>query len=330
LRLLIGIIAVLIALDSLRADQVDSDPLLPIIVSPASKPAKIPTKTPKPAPPAAKSPSKTAVEIDREKLQVVVRGSFLGTSGLVELGATANRRKKFLAVILLEVRPTEIARAMKTLGVRSGKVPVVNPRAITATKPEGRKVDLLVEWEAIAAGKPVQRRARLEEFFWDRSTDRKLPESPWIYAGSSVVKGGKSDFEIFVADLSGSVATINRMDSSSLFYYGGNLPPTAARQSNPQLKPRAGTPCRLVIQVLAEAEPKTVQPKVTEPAAEKFPATEPPADQSNPAAKPDDGQGQQKPPQKQSEATEPKKPQDDVKKTETPQPEEPAVPAPLR
>ncbi|NIA22246.1 MAG: hypothetical protein GWP05_09865 [Anaerolineaceae bacterium] len=348
MRLLIGIIVVLIAVDSLRADQADGDPLLPIVVRPESRPVKSPAerpaKTPKPASTAAKSPKKTAIEIDREKSRLVVRGSFLGTSGLVELGATTNRRKKFLAVILLKARPSEIARAMKALGAQPGKVPVINPRATTATRPEGRKVDLLVEWEAMAAGKPIQRRARLEEFFWDRSTDRTLPESPWVYAGSSVVKGAESDFEIFVADLSGSVATINRMDSSSLFYYGGNLPPAAARRANPQLKPRAGTPCRLVIQVLAEPEPP--EPKATEPAAEKIPADQPPAEEIPAIEPPADSQGQQESPQKEPQATEPEntpdggkdqKPttptpaQGDDKKPETPEPKEPAAaPASLR
>ena len=333
MKLLIGIIVVLIAADSLPANGPDSDPLLPIMRGPEAKPAEPAAGKPKSVAPADKPPTKTtqppsaaAVEIDKEKLRLVVRGSFLGTSGLVELGATSSRRKQFLAVILLDAQPSEIARAIEDLGVQPGKVPVADPRTMTATRPEGRKVDLLVEWKTTVLGKTVQRQVRLEEFFWDRSKDKQLPESPWVYAGSSIIRGPEFDFAIFVADLSGSVATINRMDTSSLFYYGGELPPTVARRANPQLKPRAGTSCRLVIQVLADARPKADQPPEKSPASESSPAetheTEPPTDESPTAVEPTDVEPDPKPTEPKPEATEPSGPQDNDND------QEPAVPIP--
>jgi len=353
LKLLIGIIVVLIAADSLPADGTDSDPLLPIMRRPEAKPAGPAAGKPKsvapadnPATQATQPPRAAAVEIDKEKSRLVVRGSFLGTSGLVELGATSSRRKQFLAVILLDTQPSEIARAIEDLGVQPGKVPVADPRTMTATRPEGRKVDLLVEWETTVLGKTVQRQVRLEEFFWDRSKDKQLPESPWVYAGSTLVQGPEFDFAIFVADLSGSVATINRMDTSSLFYYGGELPPTVARRANPQLKPRAGTSCRLVIQVLADARPKADQPPEKSPASESSPAeapeSEPPTDESPTAVEPTDGEPDPKPTEPKPEAAEPSgsrdndqepavpiPPQDSDKQPDMPESPGPTVPAPL-
>ena len=226
------------------------------------------------------------VQVDKENSRITVTGRFTGSGGMLELGSCTRRGKTFLSVLVLDARPGEIVEALRQIGVEPGTVPVADPKARTATAPTGRKITCVVEWQARMGDKMLDRSAKLEQFFWHRSTNKVLAESPWIYAGSTRVGADEAGGELLAADLSGSVASVTRFDTSALFYYGGLLPQGQVWSANPDLKAPKGTPCRLVLEPVPEPAPPakpedTGQTEPTEPAKPSG-EKQPPGDSDHP------------------------------------------------
>ncbi|MBN2584430.1 MAG: hypothetical protein JXL80_15320 [Planctomycetes bacterium] len=284
-----GLILVVAALGSGFASGQDAEPLKPL-VSEVTRQGEESPQPSQPTTPATSAPTpspagRSDLLIDREKQRLTIPGTITGTTGLIEFGATSNPRRKFLAAIMVKIPPSRIVEAMRALGAEPGKVPEADPAAQTATEPEGRKVAITVHWDTQVGDETMHRQVPLEQLFWDRMRDEPLPESPWTYAGSSTVRSADSGGEVFVGDLSGSVATISLMDTSAVFYYGGNLSPGSSRHANPNLRVSAGTPCRLEVRILPQEPPKEdrLQPQKSEPAVEEAPAEETPAETTAPA-----------------------------------------------
>jgi hypothetical protein len=238
------------------ASQASAERLAPII----QDPTEIRAVRSGEKPPVAAASSKTAtkastINIDQDHSQLTMTGHFVAATGMVELGACTKIGRTFLSLLCLDARPSEIADALKALGVAPGEVPIVNRPDSSIVPPKGRHVTLTVEWATTINGQASPRKERLERLFWNRAKDKLLPDGPWIYAGSKSIRDEASGFEIFVADLSGSVATINRADTSALFYYGGDTPAVQTYQANPAMRPPAGTACRLIVEVLPEEKP---------------------------------------------------------------------------
>jgi hypothetical protein len=209
------------------------------------KPAPAPTRTESQS---NSSQDKDPLETDLKNRRVTVAGTFTGTVGTIELGACDKRGKVYLSAIRLNVRPSRITEALQAIGLAPGKVPVADRANSTATPPSGPKVDVFVQWHVTIGNELTLRRARLEEFFWNRQDDKVLPDGPWLYAGSTFVRDEASGSGLLAADVSGSVASINPMDTSALLYYGGDMPRNDVWNANPNLRPAAGTPCRLIIE----------------------------------------------------------------------------------
>jgi len=247
--------------DALLGQDGESEAPLVSEVSRPEGPAVPPRASePAPAAPAVEPAAGTSAPgatgdlvIDRQGQRLTIAGTITGTTGLIELGATSNARRTFLAAVKVSAPPSRIAEAMKALGVESGQVPVADVASQTATEPKGRRVRLILHWDAEVDGGTVPRQAPLEHLFWNRSRGEPLPESSWVYAGGSTV--GRDDLggTLFVGDLSGSVATINRMDTSALFYYGGPVGSAASWYANTNLTVKDGMACRLEVLVLPPA-----------------------------------------------------------------------------
>jgi len=285
---------VLAAFAPARADE----PLLPVYLdskaptAPKPNPPTKPPETKVPPTPADAAPANPAslVEIDRQAGRLSIAATFTGTVGNLELGACAKGGRTHLSVLTLAVRPSRVVEAMAELGVEPGQVPVTNAESGTVAPPTGRRVVLRVEWLAAEKGKSVSRQARLEEFFWNRADGRTMAEAAWIYAGSKTVQLTPDSDRVLAADVSGSVATVERSSPSAVFYYGGDVTVTAAWSANARLQMPAGTPCRLIVELVpeekstgsekpadvapAKAQPeRPMPPKVKEESAE----AEPPA-----------------------------------------------------
>ena len=264
---------------------------------PTRKPAQTPVEIPSPPKPADKP---RTIFIDKDARRLTLSGRFTGTAGAIELAACTTAGKDFLAAVLLDASAPEIAAAMKSLGFAPGKVPVADPKTAFASAPEGESVDLFLEWDLSVRNRTLPYRVHAEELFWDRAADRTLPLAHWLYAGGARVRDQTSDSEMFTADLSGSVATINPLDTSALFYYAGPLDSTQAWHANPALHPPKGTPCQLIVQPLPKPEAPAPQPVAPTPPNNVAPTpqtTATPAPQvPTHAEKPPDPDSQSRPP----------------------------------
>jgi hypothetical protein len=185
------------------------------------------------------------MDMDKEKMRIVLHGRFNGPASLLEAGACAKGGRTTTALVTLAATPSAVAEAMKSLGVGPGEVPVASAVDGSVVGPHGRKMTLTVEWKIKINGQPSKMTARLEDFFWIRSREAHPATGPWIYAGSKRVQG------VLVADLTGTVATTKWEDTSALFYFQ-TRPGSETYRPNPSLSPAEGTPCDLVVEVLAE------------------------------------------------------------------------------
>jgi hypothetical protein len=241
----------------------------------------------KPAPADADKAAKpvAAIETDLRNHRVSIRGHFTDTHGALELGACTAGGKTYLSPLGLATRPSKIAEAMRRIGVEPGDVPVVDRRLGTATEPKGRKVNLFVQWHVTRGNEVVLRRAALEEFFWNRSADTVMAKGPWIYAGSKLVRDATGGSGLFVADLSGTVAAITRLDTGALFYYGGPSPRNDVWSPAAGVSPAKGTACRLIVELVPEAKPKAEATPKTD-GGEKPDDDAPPGEAKAPPDKP--------------------------------------------
>ncbi len=248
----------------------------------------VPAVKPVAGKPAPEAPTDDLV-IDRQGQRLTIAGTMTGTTGLIELGATSNARRTFLAAVKVSVPPSRIVEAMKALGVEPGQVPVADVASQTATEPKGRRVRLILHWDTEVDGGTMPRQAPLEHLFWNRSRGEPLPESSWVYAGGSAVGGDDPGGTLFVGDLSGSVATINRMDTSALFYYGGPAASGMSWYANTNLAVKGGMACRLEVLVLPPvAEPADRnEPSSRDGAAEKPPIPVPASEAAATASRED-------------------------------------------
>lgn len=257
------------ALDPVYLDSGDRATGKAGAATPKAKPAPAPADARKAAKPVA------AIETDLKNHRVSIRGYFTGTAGALELGACTTGGKTYLSPLGLAARPSKIAEALRTIGAEPGDVPVVDRRRGTATEPKGRKVTLFVQWHITRKNEVSLRRAALETFFWNRSADAAMAKGPWIYAGSKLVRDGTGGSGLFVADLSGTVAAVTRLDTSALFYYDGPSPRNDVWSATPGASPAKGTACRLIVELVPEAKPEAeAMPKtggVEKPDAEKTP-----------------------------------------------------------
>lgn len=211
-----------------------------------------------------------AVRVDAEARQVMVRGHWLGTVGMVELGACTRRGKTFMALLTVEAQASDIVAALDTLGLEPGAPPQLvedtdtssnagdepdaTTDAETLTPPVGPVVALSVAWTAEEDGETVEYAVPLETLFWNRSRDAVLPEAGWHFTGS--VQVAEFDSAPALADLTGTVATLNSRDKGAVFYYAGPSEVTGQVWSpNPELRAAKGTPCSLVIKLPPQEPP---------------------------------------------------------------------------
>ena len=292
-RLLTAILIPLLAVASFTAalgqslDPIILDPLAPPkktdggVAKPVNAAAQEAPKPPaRPAPQPQPTVKPKRFEIDKDARRLTVFGRFAGAAGILDLGACTGSGRKYVSALILDTGPAEIAEAMTSLDFQTGQVPVVDLKAGTTTAPQGPQVDIFVEWATLVGKQESPRRVRLEQLFWHRATDKVLGDAPWIYTGGKRVRADAGGDEILSAELSGSIAALTRDDTSALFYYGGDAPTTWRWQANPENRPPAGTPCRLVIEPV-------LPPKVEQPAEPAAPATPSPEKAPQPAGTPE-------------------------------------------
>lgn len=107
-------------------------------------------------------------------------------------------QKAHETVVTLGAKPTEVHKALESLGLKVGK-PVRGEGAAT-----GAELDVLLEIPE--KGKPGKQRVRMENLLVDKRTGKPLPPIKWLFTGSSMKQPdpAKPD-QVYAADLSGTL-----------------------------------------------------------------------------------------------------------------------------
>jgi hypothetical protein len=179
------------------------------------------------------------VRVNLATREVSVTGRVNPVTVIEFLANTRGGAKAYESALTLETDGVTFNTAMMLAGL--DKPPQAPTPAAFAKAILANAVDISVE----VAGPPVQR-LRADALIYDRATSREVPESHWVYFGSTIVDGR------YLADVDGvligfthhRVPVIDRVDTVGIGRYGEII-------LNPTLGLKAGTPVTVVVKSMA-------------------------------------------------------------------------------
>lgn len=148
-------------------------------------------------------------------------------------------QKAHETVVVFNVKPSEVHKALEKLGLKAGKP--ARGQIGTATGPE---VAIFIELEG---GKQVP----IEETMVDLNSGKTLPKQKWLFTGSAMkMPDPEKDDVVYGADLSGTLITIFPVTDDTVFQT--TLKASEEKgwklETNPKVLPKEGTPVKLIIQ----------------------------------------------------------------------------------
>jgi outer membrane protein assembly factor BamB len=193
------------------------------------------------------------IAVDREGRRVVVDAAIaprklahLDRVYPIEIIAGSPRGKKAHETVLVtEVRPSDVHRALEALGLRPG-----NP-GLGHTRGSGPEVRLAIEFPGLAG---LTKRMDLARAVVDRKTGLPLPGSVrWYFTGSASVKPDPArEEEIYGADAGGTLVTVYPVTNETVLQSSLGLEEEALLNLEVASRlPPVGTPVKLVIELPA-------------------------------------------------------------------------------
>jgi hypothetical protein len=153
-------------------------------------------------------------------------------------------QKAHETVVNFQVKPSDVHKAIVSLGIKPGK-PVVGEGA----KASGPEVEVFLE--VPRSGGKVKR-IPIEETMVDSKSGKPMPRLRWYFTGSAMKQPDpEKDDTVYGADLTGTLITIfpvtndTVLQSNLSFKQQENL----RLETNKQTLPKEGTPVKLVIKV---------------------------------------------------------------------------------
>ncbi|HEV8379683.1 MAG TPA: YdjY domain-containing protein, partial [Tepidisphaeraceae bacterium] len=140
-------------------------------------------------------------------VRLYARATGLGPGDPVEFFIIpADSGKDYEALTVAFVKPSDVDRALKFIGMKPGRPVNYNENQYW---PKGERVLMSVEWtpinrDEIDRGKNPGKKVRAEELIIDTRTKKPLPLTGLIFTGSYIVKPGAGDKEMLAADVSDS------------------------------------------------------------------------------------------------------------------------------
>lgn len=156
----------------------------------------------------------------------------------------AKGEKKHETIVTSEVKPSEIHKALESLGLKPGK-----PAKGEDARAEGPETEIFLEIPK--TGAPPERIA-IEKLIVDRTTDKPLPKLKWLFTGS-VMKQPDPDKpeKVYGADFTGTLISIFPVTEDTVLQT--NLTMKEEKliklETNKKLLPAEGTAVTLVIVV---------------------------------------------------------------------------------
>lgn len=155
-------------------------------------------------------------------------------------------QKAHETVVTIDVLPSEIHKAMESLGLKPGK-PAKGEGAVQ----EGPEVTISLE---IPAPGTLTRTVPIERTLVDRRTGKGMPKVKWLFTGSIEKQPDPSKPEkIYAADSTGTLISVFPVTDETVFQSNLSMKdePLIKMDTNTTLLPKEGTAVKLIIQVVS-------------------------------------------------------------------------------
>lgn len=143
-------------------------------------------------------------------------------------------------VVTIDVKPSEVHKALTDLGLKPGK-----PAKTAKDKQTGPEVQIFLE---IPPGKG--KRVPIERYLKDKKSGKPLPKIKWLFTGSEMVKPDPDKPAVYGADSKGTLIAIFPVTAETVFQ--SNRPLAEEKyvklETNAKM-PKVGTEVNLVIVV---------------------------------------------------------------------------------
>lgn len=148
-------------------------------------------------------------------------------------------KKAHETLITLDVKPSEVHKALESLGLKPGK-----PARTAEDTQTGPAVRLFLD---LAPGKGG-RRIPVEQLLVDRKTGKPIPKVKWLFTGSVMTRTDPDKPEVYGADEAGTLIAIFPVTAETVFQSSLSLKDEkyVKLEASPKLPP-VGTPVNLVI-----------------------------------------------------------------------------------
>ena len=148
-------------------------------------------------------------------------------------------KKAHETVVTFDVKPSDIHKALESLGLKAGK-----PARTADDKQTGPEVRIFLE---INPGKSAKR-IPIEQVLVDKKTGKPMPKVKWLFTGSLMVKPDPDKPEVYGADASGTLIAIFPVTAETVFQSSLSLADEkyVKLETNAKL-PAVGTAVNLVI-----------------------------------------------------------------------------------
>ena len=191
-------------------------------------------------------------KIDKEAktISIATKGAIRKLPDLAEIYplevvcTSAKGEKKHETVVTSEVKPSEIHKALESLGLKPGK-----PAKGEDAKAEGPETEIFLEIPK--ANSPTER-IGIEKLMVDRKTGKAMPKLKWLFTGSAQKQPDPDKPEkVYGADFTGTLIAIFPVTEDTVLQT--NLTMKEEKliklETNTKLLPAEGSPVTLVIVV---------------------------------------------------------------------------------
>lgn len=154
-------------------------------------------------------------------------------------------QKAHETVVTIDVKPSEVHKALESLGLKAGK-PVVGESKEAAQGPE---VKIYVE---VSAEDGKSKRLPIERLLVDPKTNKPMPKVQWRFTGSVLKQPNPDkDEKVYGADLTGTLISIFPVTNETVFQTNLSMKEEkyVKLETNAKLLPKVGTAVKLVIEV---------------------------------------------------------------------------------
>jgi hypothetical protein len=161
-------------------------------------------------------------------------------------GPDLKGEKAHEAVVNIEVKPSEVHKALEALGLKAGR-----PAVGESAEAQGPELKIFLELPSATGGDP--RLVPVERTVVDTKTGKTPGAIKWLFTGSSMTKPDpeKPD-EVYAADISGTLITIFPVTDRCVIQSALSIKdePLLKMETDKRLLPAEGTAVKLIIEVV--------------------------------------------------------------------------------